>query len=292
MATRHIKHFTIGNYVVSCGLGSNSFSRNQHAKHALSDLPVALKIIPKSNGNLSELQTEATQLSRLEHPHVARLFEFSSTEDYFYFAFGYHPSLPSLNEVIKTKGSFTEKSVWNLSRQIASALIYLNKEQIVVKNLNSNNVLLDQNQCIVTDIGQSSAYFLDTGYIAPERKNQNSLSCGAEAVIWSFGVLVYMMSIGSPPFNQMLSPESRFQSKICSGSDQDHFTEMAKLSQSCQILLIRCLEPDSSQRITIDELGCDQWLSRKGKHPLQVQNIYSKHPKTRLVQILYSRFVS
>ena len=271
MATLHAKHITFGNYgIVSGDFGSESLSRTQLAKHALSNLSVALNILPKSNWNLSELLKEASKLSVINHPNVAILAEFSSTEDHFYFAFGYDPCLPSLNMVIKTKGSLIEKSALHLSRQIASALVYLSKEQVVVKNLNPDNVLLDNSHCIITNIGPSGKEFQDLGYVAPELRSQNSLSCGSGVDIWSFGALIHMILFGRSPLNLAPSPDSPVQVQICSGSNQDSYTEMAKLSEDCQILLIKCLETDPGQRITIEQLGFDEWISKKGKYPLQV----------------------
>ena len=270
MATLHAKHISVGNYGIASGdFGSESLSRTQLAKHALSNLSVALNLLPKSNWNLSELLKEASKLSVINHPNVAKLAEFSSTEDHFYFAFGYDPCLPSLNLVIKTKGSLVEKSALHLSRQIASALVYLSKEQIVVKNLNPDNVLLDNSHCIITNIGPSGEELQDLSYVAPELKNQNNL-CGSEVDIWSFGVLIHMMLFGRSPLNLAPSPDSPVQVQICSGSNQDSYTEMAKLSEDCQILLIKCLETDPGQRITIEQLGFDEWISKKGKYPLQV----------------------
>ena len=271
MATQNVKHITFGNYgIVSGGFGSESLSRTQLARHALSNLSVALNILPKSNWNLSELLKEASKLSVINHPNVAKLTEFSSTEDYFYFAFGYDPCLPSLNMVIKTKGCLVEQSALHLSRQIASALVYLSKEQIVVKNLNPDNVLLDKSHCIITNIGPSGEELQDLGYAAPELKNRNNLSCGSEVDVWSFGVLIHMMLFGRSPLNLAPSPESPVQMLICSGSNQDCYTEMAKLSEDCQILLIKCLETDPGQRITVEQLGFDEWISKKGKYSLQV----------------------
>ena len=80
MATLHAKHITFGNYgIVSGDFGSESLSRTQLAKHALSNLSVALNLLPKSNWNLSELLKEASKLSLINHPNVAKLAEFSST---------------------------------------------------------------------------------------------------------------------------------------------------------------------------------------------------------------------
>lgn len=109
-----------------------------------------------------------------------------------------------------------EYAIWNVFRQIISALNYLHHQQnaIVHRDISPDNILiaaLDANQeieqTVLTDydtVREIHKTMVQTktgkiGYWAPEVERGDK--CGARADIWSFGVVLYRMMTLSDPRN-------------------------------------------------------------------------------------------
>ena len=77
---------TIGNYQLSKTIGKGNFAKVKLAKHLLTGVDVAIKIIDKTvlkEANITKLMREVTIMKTLDHPSIVKLYEVL----YFFFFF-------------------------------------------------------------------------------------------------------------------------------------------------------------------------------------------------------------
>jgi serine/threonine protein kinase len=254
-----------------------SFAKVQLATHVIVKVPVALKMIFKSDIKdpyvAKNLEREYRILSMLSHPNIIQLLEVCNTKSLYILALEYVPGAQTLADVISTYGALSESSVHPLARQMISALCYLHFKNILHRDLKLENILVDKEirQCKLIDFGLSNFWHQgkemqtfcgSPEYAAPELFMKESY--GPAVDTWSFGVLLFAMTLGHVPFEEM--ELQKLIGKVLKGLSLTHLQEMKKLSFNCQILIMKCFNLDAWTRITAKEIAAsDKWILGKEK---------------------------
>ena len=167
-----------------------------------------------------KLETEIEIHQMLEHPNIVKMHGSFRTKDYVFILLEYCEQ-GSLDALLKINAKFKERYVSKFGIQILRAVAYLHDEMNVVhRDLKLGNIFLDKNLNVkLGDFGLAAK--IENGerrktvcgtpnYIAPEVLFRTCGGHSFEADIWSFGVILYTLIVGKPPF-QMATIEEIYK---------------------------------------------------------------------------------
>ncbi len=268
----NLSNFVYADFKISFFPNLGSFAKVQLATHVIVKVPVALKMIFMSDIKdpyfAKNLEREYRILSMLSHPNIVQLLEVCSTNSLYILALEYVPGAQTLADVINTFGALSESYAHQLARQMISALSYLHSKNILHRDLKLDNILVDREirQCKLIDFGLSNFWhrgqemqtFCGTPeYAAPELFMRENY--GPAVDTWSFGVVLFAMTLGHFPFEEIERP--KLIARVLKGLSVTHFQEIRKLSFNCQILIMKCLNINAWTRITAREIAAsDKWI--------------------------------
>lgn len=257
---------SIGNYVFQKTVGEGNFAKVKLAKHKLTGVEVAIKIIDKTRideKKLGKLYREVKIMKLLNHPYIVKLFEVIETKNTLFLVMEYSSS-GELYDYLVVHGRMKEKEARVKFRQILAAVNYCHNKRVIHRDLKAENLLLDANFDIkIADFGFSNYYDpeskLDTfcgspPYAAPELF-QGKRYTGPEVDIWSLGVILYVLTTGCLPFDGKNLQEMR--ESVCRGKYRIPFY----LSDSCEKLLRKFLIRDPYKRASLEMLIDDPWIN-------------------------------
>lgn len=169
----------------------------------------ALKIMKKGKivkaQQLEHCQNELRILSRLRCKYTTELYAFFQDENSIYFLLEYIPG-GELFSHLRKAGRFELSLYQFYSVEVACALSYLHTLKIVCRDIKPENILITAvghiriNEFSLAKIVEDRTYTLcgTPEYISPEVIEGNGY--GTATDWWAFGVLLYEMAVGYPPF--------------------------------------------------------------------------------------------
>jgi calcium-dependent protein kinase len=212
-----------------------------------------LRSIQIDQENASNTIIEIQQLQQLDHPNLVNIIEVYQ-EAHFVHVIYEHCTGGELFEKITRRRSLPQDILLKYMKEIASGLVYLHSVGI------SHNHLIPEEIFFVDDSEESSIKISGIGksfdenssrlYRAPETFSENYFK---SSDIWSFGVILYIMACGKPPF-QDISNEQEFFLHI--NTAQPSFSERAwySFSPSLKNLIISMLNKNYEERPTAREI--------------------------------------
>uniref|UniRef100_A0A5K3FQX6 non-specific serine/threonine protein kinase n=3 Tax=Mesocestoides corti TaxID=53468 RepID=A0A5K3FQX6_MESCO len=262
------QHQKVGTYIIEKTIGKGNFSFVKLARHTVTNVKVAIKIIDKtklSEENLRKAQREADILKSLHHPNIIKLYQVMESEKLLCIVTEYLPN-GELYEYIANNGCLSELVARHKFLEILAAVEHCHNNNVVHRDLKAENMLLDQHMSIkLADFGFGT--FQPDGpnsllttwcgsppYAAPEIfKGEPYL--GTTADIWSLGVILYVLVCGVLPFNAQ--EVSCLRRQVL----EEHVRVPYWLSMSCEDLLKTMLAKSPSKRPTIAQIYRSKWLS-------------------------------
>jgi len=213
-----IGHNLGGRYLIDSELGQGGMSAVYRATDANLRRVVAVKLIhshlSRDQEFVRRFEAEATSVAQLRHPNIVQVYDFNHEGDTYFIVFEFVPG-ETLQARLKRftdagrRLPFTE--VFNISDGIGSALEYAHKRDIVHRDIKPANVMINVNEePILTDFGivkivggpQHTATGAVVGtarYMSPEQIK--GVTVDARSDIYSFGIMMYEMVAGLPPFS-------------------------------------------------------------------------------------------
>ncbi|KAL4240820.1 hypothetical protein ACF0H5_001608 [Mactra antiquata] len=263
-------------------IGSGGFAKVKLAYHSLTGEKVAIKIMDKRSlgEDLPRVKTEIAAMQDLCHQHICKLYQVIETADRFYMVLEYCPE-GELFDYIVAKDKLEEEEAKIFFRQIVAAVGYIHNKGYAHRDLKPENLLLDEDQnlklidfglCAKPRGGMENVLYTCCGspaYAAPELISGREY-LGAEADIWSMGILLYALLCGYLPFDDENIPQ--LYKKIQSGKYETPWW----LSQDSKELISAMLQLDPKRRVTINQLVTHPWLMEAIDMPVEWNSKYKR----------------
>jgi serine/threonine protein kinase len=150
--------------------------------------------------------SEVMKLTALEHGSLLHLEGFC--ESPLTLIYDYHPD-ESLYDLLNDQARVRTGRWNNTAKQIVlfgvvEGMWWLHHKRIMHRNLNPANIILDGNLYpLVGDARITRVYNRSAAYMAPELLSEAKYK--SKVNIWSFGMIVYHVITGTPPFDPSLS---------------------------------------------------------------------------------------
>lgn len=143
-----------------------------------------------------------------KHPFIVELMLHTRLDNYQVMLMEYVPGGELFSWIRKYK-QFDIQTVRFYGAQILLALKFLHDRGVVYRDLKPENILINKDGYVkLTDFGfaekmEKSVTFCGTPeYMSPEQLNkEDGVGYGREVDFWSFGIVLYEMYRGCPPFN-------------------------------------------------------------------------------------------
>ena len=263
--------FVLDDFQVGRKLGEGLFGTAYLARCRRASKLVVLKVVYKAkveqHGAVHQLRREIEIHSRLQHPHVVRMYAYFHDATRVYMVLEYAPGgtlFTALSEAPERR--FSEARAATVMRQLCSALATCHRLQIVHRDIKPENVLLGASgEVKLADFGWCVASRARDGrrelrktmcgtvdYLPPEMIEDAPYDESAD--VWMVGVLLYEMLVGAAPFTSERAFDLYEKVAQCSYEVPPH------VSRGASALIARVLVKDPAKRPRMADVLRDPWL--------------------------------
>jgi calcium-dependent protein kinase len=217
-----------------------------------------------------QLRDEISILTEMSHPNIIKFFEVFESSGHLYIVMECCRGGELFDRIREQKsGAYSEKDSVGVLKQIISGLKYMHDRKIAHCDLKPDNFLF------LTSAADSPLKIIDFGmskhvqrrkyltsfrgtpyYVAPEvLEGKYAEHCD----IWSFGVVMFVMLFGFPPFHANSDEEifkkikAGFENKTKKGYG-NWFPAAIPCSEDAKDLIARCLNSDKAVRLNATEV--------------------------------------
>lgn len=218
---RNLKGYELGERI-----GAGGFGAVYKAYQTTVGRDVAIKFILPSlagqPGFIRRFEGEAQLVARLEHPHIVPLYDYWRDPDGAYLVMRWLRG-GSLRAALET-GPFAVDSALAVIDQVAGALAYAHRSNVIHQDIKPANILLDEDgNAYLTDFGiardltspidsaEPNSLLASADYISPEQARGEPTTVRTD--VYSLGVTLYEILTGRHPFPNT-SPVDRLYSHL------------------------------------------------------------------------------
>lgn len=252
-------------------LGKGSFAHVVLARRISTGKYYAMKVVNKQglleNKRERDVFTERNVLSRSTHPYLLKLHHTFQSEHKLFFVMDYMPG-GDLDKYLNAQpNKLLDPDTSRLyAAEIFLAISYLHDDGVIYRDLKPENILLDrEGHCALADFGLSKDFHREGQdlsnedmransfvgspfYVSPDVLKQKEYSTAVD--FWSFGILLYRMLCGRPPFSGRNMKEV-FDNILFSDL---RFPSSVPVAPEARDLISKLLIKDAHKRITAREI--------------------------------------
>jgi len=212
-------HYEIDQEIGRGGMGIVYCARDKRLKR-----DVAIKLLPPELAFRSDIRMrflrEAETAAQLSHPGIVPIYNVEERDNLVFFIMAFIAG-DNLATRLQKIGALDAGEVRRILREVADALAYAHKRNVVHRDIKPDNILLDADsgRAMVTDFGiaraltdQGDSRLTATGmaigtpaYMSPEQ-SAGELEIDGRSDLYSLGVVGYQMATGDLPFNAPNTP--------------------------------------------------------------------------------------
>lgn len=208
---------------------------------------------------LGRVSQEIAILTRVQHHNIVKVLEIFENGRYFQLVMEKHGDGLDLFEFIDRQPRLDEPLASYIFRQLVAAVFYLRTKNILHRDIKDENIIIDKCFHIrLIDFGSAAMmvpgklfynFYGTLEYCSPEVLKGNPYE-GPELEMWSIGVLLYTLLFSENPFCNVEEILTANLKMPC------------PLSPELQEVLSGLLHPDSTERMTLDQLLLQSWISQ------------------------------
>jgi eukaryotic-like serine/threonine-protein kinase len=220
----HLERILAGVYDLEQELGRGGMGVVYKARDRRLKRTVAVKVLPPELGYRSEIRVrflrEAETAAQLSHPNIVPIYSVDERDGLVYFVMAFVDG-DNLAQRLVRHGAMEPEQARRMLRDIAEALAYAHRRNVIHRDIKPDNILLDQGsgRPMVTDFGiaraiseGADARLTATGiaigtpaYMSPEQ-SAGDKEVDGRADLYALGVVAYQMLSGEPPFIASSTP--------------------------------------------------------------------------------------
>ncbi len=205
---------TIGNYQIVEEIGRGGMGTVYRAQQPSLNRSVAIKILAPNLAQDKEFfdrfKQEALATAALDHPNIIHVYDAGEKNEIHYIAMEYIGGGNLFTRMKKLGGPMPPLEAIAFASQIAAALDYAHRRNIVHRDVKPSNILLDpEGRAVLSDLGIARALegtrLTHTGItmgtpedMSPEQAEGKPLDGRAD--LYSLGVVLFEMLTGRTPF--------------------------------------------------------------------------------------------
>jgi len=270
--------------IQSQSIGAGAFSQVKIIKDQTSGKQYALKLVKKENKStefIDVLKREILYLSKLtNHPNIVKIYDYCDCEKAVYMVLEYCNGGDVMQKLGQCK-QFSEQEAKHVGKQIIAGICYFHQFNIVHRDLKLDNLMYSNGVIKIIDFGLASecTYKPCTTpcgtihFAAPEVVASNNYTTQAD--IWSFGVIIYMLICGFPPFLDLTGNQMQLMEIIKRGKFQFMPLYFDPCHVSLKDLITKCLTTDPTKRINAEQARDHEWFT--GNNTASSSNAGSAH---------------
>lgn len=193
------------------------------AAHLSSNRNVLIRFF-RAESDSGELLDELQTLASIEHPNLARVFDFVELENHEFYVVLEAAGGRNLKEYLANTPKISETKAIGIARQIAEGLEYLHRRGILYRGINPANIFLTDTEQrnpnvklhnydfgrinerrVLQTIRDTAAYDGVWRYFSPEQLAETRIDFKSD--LYSLAVVFYEMLLGRPPYAE-ITPEA------------------------------------------------------------------------------------